>query len=455
MSSSDCSDGSGSASDSSTERKRAKKAPKREKKARKREKKARKLEKKELHRQKLQAEVREEDSPNWPLIVCYSDELHEGGCRQVEVQGQEVGVWRVNGQLYAVSNRCPHKKARLSLGDIEELGECGAGRHADGSAVGGVCLRCPKHRSKFGGGLYFSLSDGRSFTKVSCSAHPGPGSTMAIETYAVSESGGKVLLMPTAGGTHRTSGSGEAAGAPAQLQQAWTVIQVESHGPIKVLVARASGHPVLADVDSMSLWHVSIGHGSLTREYTPLSDTAAYRAGEIRLFVKVYPDGQLTAPVFSQVAPGDLLSLGRPEPTLTQAQAGALWRSAGLGLIAGGTGLTPVVMALVQAKRLNLARISVLCSSSTVEEALCASRFVDEVRHPTARVFHTLTGSSPPSWWRGFHRRIDVEMLIGVLPQPGPNTRVLLSGPESMMANVQSMLMNIGYVSENIIALDA
>ena len=37
------------------------------------------------------------------------------------------------------------------------------GTHKDGSQIAGACVRCPKHRAKFAGGLWFSLEDGRSF----------------------------------------------------------------------------------------------------------------------------------------------------------------------------------------------------------------------------------------------------------------------------------------------------
>lgn len=59
-----------------------------------------------------------------------------------------------NGTFYAIDNVCAHKKASLCLGDIEDL--------ASHSAEG-LCVRCPKHRGKFCGGLYFDLHTGLKF----------------------------------------------------------------------------------------------------------------------------------------------------------------------------------------------------------------------------------------------------------------------------------------------------
>mmetsp|Transcript_13691 Transcript_13691/g.43755 ORF Transcript_13691/g.43755 Transcript_13691/m.43755 type:complete len:906 (-) Transcript_13691:33-2750(-) len=79
-------------------------------------------------------------------------------------------------EFLAIDNICAHKSARLVDGDIEEVGECARGCHLDGSKIAGLCVLCPRHRKKFnngvpGGGLYFSLLDGHSFTKEDAKKH--------------------------------------------------------------------------------------------------------------------------------------------------------------------------------------------------------------------------------------------------------------------------------------------
>ena len=114
------------------------------------------------------------------IVVCQYQDIPEGGSSIVRVNGEEVAVWKVLGKLYATANRCSHKQAKLSLGDIEDL---------DGPAV-----RCPKHRGKFAGGLYFSLEDGHSFTKRPCASH---NSCWAVSAYRVWQGdNGQVMLWP-------------------------------------------------------------------------------------------------------------------------------------------------------------------------------------------------------------------------------------------------------------------
>ena len=57
----------------------------------------------------------------------------------------------------------------LSLGDMEDLNFdfqlTSAPAAADGAAAAGWCVRCPKHRKKFCGGLYFSTTTGHAYVK--------------------------------------------------------------------------------------------------------------------------------------------------------------------------------------------------------------------------------------------------------------------------------------------------
>ena len=66
------------------------------------------------------------------------EELKPGESCVVTLDGQEVAVFNVEGNFYAVGNRCPHRGGPLSRG------------HLEGSAV-----RCPLH------GWLFDLKTGR------------------------------------------------------------------------------------------------------------------------------------------------------------------------------------------------------------------------------------------------------------------------------------------------------
>ncbi|MDB5308706.1 MAG: hcaC [Gemmataceae bacterium] len=54
------------------------------------------------------------------VTVGKMSEIPEGGSVLVEVNGKDVAVFRVNGQLHAIDDMCPHMGASLSGGFVED-----------------------------------------------------------------------------------------------------------------------------------------------------------------------------------------------------------------------------------------------------------------------------------------------------------------------------------------------
>jgi nitrite reductase (NADH) small subunit len=53
-----------------------------------------------------------------PYLVCRSDELKDGDRRVMSCDGTEVGVFKVDGQLFAWYNECPHRQGPVCQGRI-------------------------------------------------------------------------------------------------------------------------------------------------------------------------------------------------------------------------------------------------------------------------------------------------------------------------------------------------
>jgi 3-phenylpropionate/trans-cinnamate dioxygenase ferredoxin subunit len=64
--------------------------------------------------------------------VADASELAPGQMGRVQVDGHDILLANVEGNFYALGNRCPHRGGLLS----------------DGSLVGGV-VQCPKHGARF------------------------------------------------------------------------------------------------------------------------------------------------------------------------------------------------------------------------------------------------------------------------------------------------------------------
>ena len=51
-------------------------------------------------------------------IVAEATEIPPGGRKIVEVAGRSIGVFNLDGEFFALRNRCPHRGGELCLGPV-------------------------------------------------------------------------------------------------------------------------------------------------------------------------------------------------------------------------------------------------------------------------------------------------------------------------------------------------
>ena len=89
-------------------------------------------------------------------VVARVDEIAPATSKLVVVEGREIGIYNVNGEYYALLNRCPHQGGPLCQGRITGLvlssqpGEFNMTRK-------GEIVRCPWH------GWEFDIKTGQSW----------------------------------------------------------------------------------------------------------------------------------------------------------------------------------------------------------------------------------------------------------------------------------------------------
>lgn len=100
------------------------------------------------------------------IRVCFVSELEEGGVKIVPHGSRSIGVFRRQGEFFAVRNVCPHQGAPLCLGGLHAT-YAPAGVHEFEPALEGHVLRCPWHGWEFdivtGKGLYDARSRIRTY----------------------------------------------------------------------------------------------------------------------------------------------------------------------------------------------------------------------------------------------------------------------------------------------------
>lgn len=90
--------------------------------------------------------------------VCPVDELPPGARKIIEYGKITIGVFNVDGHLYAVRNRCPHRAAPLCRGTVSgTMLPSLPGEYEWG--MENQILRCPWH------GWEFDIRSGESFIK--------------------------------------------------------------------------------------------------------------------------------------------------------------------------------------------------------------------------------------------------------------------------------------------------
>ena len=111
-------------------------------------------------------------------IVAAVDDIAPGTSKIVDINGRAIGIFNVNGEFFALLNRCPHAAAELCKGNIVALvqsdgvGDYQLHRH-------GEFVRCPWH------GWEFEISTGQSWCD--------PGS-LKVKQYEVAVEPGANLV---------------------------------------------------------------------------------------------------------------------------------------------------------------------------------------------------------------------------------------------------------------------
>ena len=126
--------------------------------------------------------------------VCQLSELPPGERRIVDAEGRSIGVFNVDGRLYAIRNACPHQGAALCRGLLTGTMMPSAPGTFDWQRDGEI-IRCPWH------GWEFDVTTGRSVFNphrlrvkrydVTVGAEPVDPS---LETYDVSVAQGDVFV---------------------------------------------------------------------------------------------------------------------------------------------------------------------------------------------------------------------------------------------------------------------
>ncbi|KAH7394873.1 hypothetical protein DE146DRAFT_720815 [Phaeosphaeria sp. MPI-PUGE-AT-0046c] len=190
--------------------------------------------------------------------------------------------------------------------------------------------------------------------------------------------------------------------------------------------------------------HIAIRHEfdgkQLARSYTPTSSNKD--TGRLELTVKIYEGGKLT-PWMSKLNIGDTVEIRGPKGEMKYHKN--LVKE--LGMIAGGTGLTPmfqIIRRICEDPR-DDTKTTLIYANKTEGDILLKKEldgFAE--KYDQFKVHYVL--SNPPEGWQGEQGRINKQMIDTYLPTPaGMDSKVLVCGPDPMMESMVKMLQQRGF----------
>lgn len=224
-----------------------------------------------------------------------------------------------------------------------------------------------------------------------------------------------------------------AAAAPPIRKDGWTPLKLASrrecnHDTRVFRFELAEGQSLDLPVASCVLVRATVGGEEVVRPYTPVSD--ATMVGAFELMIKVYAEGRMSRHIDS-LAVGDRLDFKGP---FLKVEYTPQYKRR-IGMLAGGSGITPCLQILNEVVRNadDRTEVTLLYSNKTGADVLALEELERAAAaKPNVRVVHFITREEAPSGGRRAGRigRAAVEEFM---PPPADDSVVMLCGPPPFM----------------------
>lgn len=188
---------------------------------------------------------------------------------------------------------------------------------------------------------------------------------------------------------------------------------------------------------------------SVERSYSIGSEPE--RGAEIDLTVERIEDGEVSPFLHDVVVPGDRFEVRGPIGGYFVWEATEDAPLSPLFLVAGGSGVVPLMAMIRHRARTGTRNRATLLFSSRHHEEIIYRAELDDLaaRQDGFTAVHTLTRSQP-SGWTGYARRIDERMLTEVLEPIGMAARAFICGPTALVEAAADSLVRLGFPPDRV-----
>ncbi|EGS20439.1 uncharacterized protein CTHT_0022690 [Thermochaetoides thermophila DSM 1495] len=179
----------------------------------------------------------------------------------------------------------------------------------------------------------------------------------------------------------------------------------------------------------------------IVRSYTPISGDE--QPGSFDLLIKSYPQGNISKHIAS-LSIGQTIRVRGPKgafvytPNMVRA----------FGMIAGGTGITPmlqIIKAIIRGRKDGDRTEVDLIFANVTEQDILLKEDLDALaaKDKGFRVHYVL--DKPPAGWTGGVGYVTAEMIQKWLPKPADDVKILLCGPPPMVSGLKKATEGLGF----------
>jgi cytochrome-b5 reductase len=178
----------------------------------------------------------------------------------------------------------------------------------------------------------------------------------------------------------------------------------------------------------------------IMRSYTPTSSDDDL--GHFDLLIKSYEKGNISR-YFGLLKLGDKVRVKGPKGQFKYSPS----LSRELGMIAGGTGITPMLQIIRAALKnpLDLTKMSLIYANVNPEDILLKKELDDLVERHSKRFTIYYVLNNPPAAWDGGVGFVTKEQIKQHLPSTDANIKILMCGPPPMMTAMRKHLDELKY----------
>ena len=211
-----------------------------------------------------------------------------------------------------------------------------------------------------------------------------------------------------------------------------------SHDVVKVTLVPPSAE-FAQYLKPTSYFYATLPDQSHARPYSPVS--TMFDKDRIEMVVRRYPEGKMSGFIFN-LRVGDMMMLKGPLPKMLQYKPNMKKK---IGLIGGGTGITPLLQILKAA--LNPPEVKdttefvMLYGNKTEDDILCKDILDQLVKDYCGRLTAKYVVEKPnnPQTWQARVGMITKSLIEDYMPKPSPDHLIAICGPPPMVNAISGL----------------